>query len=423
MSDIKEIRTDVVVIGSGMAGMAATMFAISHGMDTVQVGITGEINFASGLLDVLGIHPVSTGIRWADPWEAIERLVHDEPHHPYAKMRIDRIQAAMTQCLDFLEQAGLPYRTNGRRNSKVVTPVGTVKTTYAVPRSMFAGVKAFQDRTPALLVGFTGLKGFSPRQIMETIGPAWPSLQRVKVAFPNSRGELFTEHAARFLDVAANRQALADLIKPHIGACRAVGLPAVLGIYRTQEVLADLETMLGVPVFEIPTMVPAITGLRLRETFEQRLTQLGVRAYYQQKVLEAEALPDGGFRFLVGNQDPELRVTAQKAILATGRFFGKGLRADRFGIHESIFNLPVDQPNERSRWHHRDLLHPGGHPINRAGVMVDAQFRPVKKNGDVIHTNLFAVGSILAHQDWVRQKCGSGLSIATAYGAVNAVAL
>ncbi|MEJ2156608.1 MAG: glycerol-3-phosphate dehydrogenase subunit GlpB [Desulfobacteraceae bacterium] len=422
MSDLKEIKTDLMVIGSGMAGMAAAMFAAGHGIDTVQVGISGEINFASGLLDVLGVHPVAKGTRWADPWEAIERLVHDEPLHPYAKLGIDRIQSAMDLCLDFLKQAGLSYQTSGRRNSKIVTPAGTVKTTYGVPRSMFAGIQALDNRTPTLLVGLSGLKGFSTRLIMETMGPSWPALERITVDLPNSTGELYAEHVARSMDLAANRRVLADLIKPGIGECRAVGLPAVLGIYRTNAALDDLETALGIPVFEIPTMVPAVTGLRLREAFEHRLAQLGVRAHYQQKVLETEALPDGRFQFLVGHQVPEARVLAKRAILATGRFFGKGLHADRLGIRESLFNLPVDQPDERSRWHHRDLLYPGGHPINRAGVMVDAQFRPINSNGDVIHSNLFAVGSILAHQDWIRQKCGSGLSIATAYGAVRTVA-
>ena len=421
MPDMKEIKTDLMVIGSGMAGMAAAMFAIGKGIDTVQVGVTGEINFASGLLDVLGVHPVSKGVRWANPWEAIEQLNHEEPMHPYSKFQVNDIQAAVAACLDFLDQAGLPYRTNGQRNSKIVTPVGTVKTTYAVPRSMFAGVKALENRTPTLLVGIAGLKGFSPRQIMETLGPMWPKLQRVRIDFPNNKGELFAEHAARTLDAAVNRPALVEMIKPHIGGSEAVGIPAILGLYRTREILAELEAELGVPVFEIPTMVPAITGLRLRETFEQRLTQLGVHTFYQKKVLEAEALADGRFRFFLGHDTPETKVTAEKAILATGRFFGKGLRASRTGLRESIFDLPVEQPDERSLWHHRDLLHPNGHPINRAGVRVDAQFRPVTADGDVIHSNLHAVGSILAHQDWVRQKCGSGLSIATAFGAVNAV--
>ncbi|MEJ2730435.1 MAG: hypothetical protein P8185_18365 [Deltaproteobacteria bacterium] len=34
---------------------------------------------------------------------------------------------------------------------------------------------------------------------------------------------------------------------------------------------------------------------------------------------------------------------------------------------------------------------------------------------------LFAVGSILAHQDWMRMKCGAGLAIASAYAAVNSL--
>ncbi len=420
MDNLKTIETDMMVIGSGMAGMAASLFAAQSGIDTVQVGITGEINFASGLIDLLGVHPVDKGTRLANPWEGIEQLVKDEPLHPYGLMTHAEIEAAMTQCLSFLDQVGLPYRSNGRSNSELVMPVGTVKTTYAVPHSMFAGVEALASQTPTLLVDFLGLKGFSARQILETIGTAWPALKMTRIAFPNAKGELYAEHAARTLEVAANRKALADAIEPHLGTAQAVGMPAVLGIYRTQEILADLQKQLAIPVFEVPTMVPAITGLRLREAFEQHLPKMGVRAFYQQKVLEAEVLSDGGFQFLVGNQMPEMRVRAQKTILASGRFFGKGLCANRARIRETIFNLPVDQPDERVLWHHKDLLHAQGHPINRAGVRVDAQFRPTDAAGSVIHDRLYAVGSILAHQDWVRQKCGSGLSIATAYGAVSA---
>ncbi len=416
---MKQIDTELMVIGSGMAGMAATLFAVRRGIDTVQVGITGEINFASGLLDVLGVHPIDKGVRWTDPWAAMEQLVRDEPRHPYAWMPVDQIRIAMDQCLAFLETAGQPYQTNGHRNSSVMTPAGTVKTTYGVPRSMFAGVTALAGKTPTLLVDFEGLKGFSARQILQTLGDTWPALKMVRVAFPLARGELVAEHAARALDVQGNRSSLADAVSPHIGDCRAVGLPAVLGVYRTTEIVADLERRLGVPVFEVPTMVPAVTGLRLREAFEQQLPRLGARAFYQQKVLEAEVLANGGFRFLVGHHEPEMMVRAKKTILASGRFFGKGLRAHRLGLRETIFDLPVQQPAERDMWHHKDLLTPNGHPINRAGLTVDAHFRPTDHGGGVIHDNLYAVGSILAHQDWMRQKCGSGLAVATAFGAVS----
>jgi glycerol-3-phosphate dehydrogenase subunit B len=411
-----------MVIGSGMAGMAATLFATRRNVDTVQVGVTGEINFASGLFDVLGVHPLDKGIRCADPWSGIEQLTIDEPRHPYTRLPVDRIRQSVEICLEFLESAGLPYTTNGHRNSRIVTPAGTIKTTYAVPKSMAAGVAALADQTPTLLVDLFGLKGFSARQIIETLGPRWPGLQCVRIKFPGTSGELYTEHAARALDMRETRRQLAAAIAPHMGSARAVGVPAVLGIYRTMEILADLERSLKVPVFEIPTMVPAITGLRLREAFEQRLPQMGVRTYYQQQVLEAQVMPDNTFEFLVGSEAPDLKVKARGAILASGRFFGKGLRADRRRIRETIFDLPVSQPKERTLWHHKDLLHPQGHLINRAGLDIDDGFRPVDADNHPIHRNLYAVGSILAHQDWIRQKCGSGLSIATAYGAVNAFA-
>lgn len=422
VNGLKTIACDLMVVGSGMAGMAAALFAARSKVDTVQVGVTGQINFASGLLDLLGIHPLDKGVRRADPWLGIERLVRDEPQHPYARLTLDQIRQAMAVCLEFLDEAGLPYATKGRRNCQVVTPTGTVKTTYAVPRSMAAGVTALKNQTPTLLVDFAGLKGYSARQIVESLGPRWPELHCARIEFPGATGELYTEHAARALDRGETRRQLAARIVPHIGSVQAVGLPAVLGIYRSMDVLDDLQHLLKLPVFEIPTMVPAVTGLRLRETFEQRLPRLGVRAYYQQKVLEARVLPDNTFRFLVGAQKPEIRINARGAILASGRFFGKGLRADRFRIRETIFDLPVAQPGERALWHHNDLLHAQGHPINRAGLNIDDRFRPVDADEGVIHPNLYAAGSILAHQDWIRQKCGSGLSIATAFGAVHAFA-
>ena len=421
MEAIKDIQAELMVIGSGMAGMAASLFAARRGIQTVQVGVAGEINFASGLLDVLGIHPLEKGFRRSDPWAGIKQLVRDEPLHPYSLLGIEQIREAMDTCLAFLEQAGLPYRSNGRYNTNILTPVGTIKTTYAVPVSMYAGAEALAARKPTLLVDFAGLKGFSARQITETLGQLWPGLRSGRITWPNTGGELYTEHMARHLDAPGNRRKLADAIQPHLGKAQAVGLPAILGIYRTREIITDLESALGVPVFEIPTMVPAVTGLRLREAFEQLLSRMGVRAFYQQRVLETQVMPSGEFVFLVGGQIPELRVRTSAAVLASGRFFGKGLRADRTRIRETIFDLPVDQPAERSLWHQKELFAPEGHLINRAGLAVDKSFRPVDDKGKVVHEHLHAAGSILAHQDWMRQKCGSGLAIATAFGAVNSM--
>ena len=65
------IEKELVVIGTGMAGMAATLFAVHKGIDTAQVGIMGQINFASGLIDLMGVYPVAESRTWSDPWAAI----------------------------------------------------------------------------------------------------------------------------------------------------------------------------------------------------------------------------------------------------------------------------------------------------------------------------------------------------------------
>ena len=113
-------------------------------------------------------------------------------------------------------------------------------------------------------------------------------------------------------------------------------------------------------------------------------------------------------------------IESQGIILASGRFLGMGLHAGRKKISETIFDLPVTQPDERSQWHQKDFFDPNGHQINQAGIEIDASFRPLGEAGQPAFENLFAAGSILAHQDWMRQKCGTGLAIASAYAAVKA---
>jgi glycerol-3-phosphate dehydrogenase subunit B len=91
-------------------------------------------------------------------------------------------------------------------------------------------------------------------------------------------------------------------------------------------------------------------------------------------------------------------------------------------VRESLLDLPVQQPASREDWHERDFLAPAGHAINRAGLRTDEAWRPLAGGGKPAWKNLFAIGSILADQDWMREKCGSGLAIATAWAAVDVIA-
>ncbi|MBI5896518.1 MAG: FAD-binding protein, partial [Desulfobacterales bacterium] len=164
-SKVNQISCDLIIIGTGMAGMAAALFAARQGLDAVQVGITGELGFASGPLDLLGVHPVAEGRILEDPWQGIAALGRDEPLHPFAKLELGVIRQAMNAFLDFLKTGGYPHTTLGQRNMTLITAAGTRKPTYAVPHTMQHGPAALARQVSCLLVGFEGLKGFSARQI------------------------------------------------------------------------------------------------------------------------------------------------------------------------------------------------------------------------------------------------------------------
>ncbi len=412
---------DLMIIGSGIAGMAASLFSVNRKLSTVQAGSAGGTLFTSGVLDLLAVYPVEEKRLWSDPWKAIAALRADGSRHPYSRISDDDISSSFEEVVSFLNTTGMKFRYEKHRNLQLVTSMGTIKYTYCVPESMWAGVEAYEKKAPCLIVGFEGLKEFSGRQAAETLAAEWPGLRSTRVVFPDTFGlnEVHAVHLAQALELSDTREELAGLIKPEILDAEFVGLPAVLGIKKTPLILEHLQKLLGVPIFEIPMMPASVPGFRLKETFDSSLPQKGLLRLIDKRVESVSRTTDGNFLLNIGGPEEDQFIRARGIILATGRFMGKGLLSDRKRIYEPLFDLPLYQPEGRVSWHHEQFLDPAGHPINSAGIEVDDSFRPIDASGKVIQENLFAAGSILAHQDWIRMKCGSGLAIATAYSAVH----
>ena len=423
MTDSETKKYDICIIGAGLAGLAATTFAANRGLSCAQSGLTGEINFSSGCFDLLGVHPIGEKNILSDPWAGIDALVRDIPDHPYARLPKENIQAAFGELLPFLKETGLTYHRQMNHNSTILTSLGTTKRTYCVPHTMWNGVAALKDKPSCLILDIRGLKGFSARQIAAALQNDWPDLRTGRISFPgmDHLNEVYMEHMANSLILNENREKFAQAVRPHIKNAQIVGLPAILGLYRTHEVVSDLEKLIGVPLFEIPTIPPSVPGLRLKETFERGLRAKGVQYFSQNRVLAVRAEGERHFELDIGRNTTESTVQSRGIILASGRFIGGGLYADRQRIKETIFDLPVYQPNNRAEWHRRDMLDPRGHPVNRAGLEIDDSFRPLSSSHRPAFRTLFAAGSILAHNDWKRMKCGAGLAIASAFGAIKSV--
>lgn len=418
------IECQLAVIGSGMAGMAAAVFASEKGITTVQTGDTAELSFASGALDLLGTFPVESATTVTNPWDALKTLSKENPRHPYARLNRETMEAAFAGFLDFFQQAGLSYSCKGDQNLTILTPVGTQKTTFCVPTAMEAGTHAFSEPHPVLLVDIEGLKGFSARQMAQTLSTTTRTpVRTATISFPGKEmaGELNCERMAWDLEMGGCLAALADTLRPLLQDAKVIGLPAILGIYQPETVRKKLVGLLGVPVFEIPTLSPSVTGLRMKEAYEKGIRDRVLRFFSQTRARNIRRDGDGRFVFRVETGARAYEIRADALLMATGRFFGKGLYAEEGRIHESLFDLPIAQPDLRKDWFATDFFDRKGHAVNRAGIETDDQFRPTDPAGVPIHPNLFAAGSVLAHQDWKREKSGAGIAITTAYAAVAAV--
>lgn len=417
-------RVDVLIIGGGLAGLAAARRAHGGGKSVAVVTESpGSLPYTSGALDLLSVYPTETKRYRDHPWEALAELIEREPDHPYARVGIGPVREAWNDFLDYLVASPLAYQHLGDRNQAIVTPAGTLKPTFALPATLASNAVAWAQHRPTAIVGFEGLPDFSPEQVVGNLRPRWPGLRAIRLPTSQLLGEErrpTTAVLAAEFERAEFRRRFCELVAPELDAAQFVGLPSVLGYARATENCLDLAHQLGVGVFEIPLLSPSHPGMRLAELLKADLWRAGVTVWQGAPI---DRVDDDGRRIRAvwrrGRTRPQ-RLEADAFLLATGRFFGGGLEATPRGVRECVVGLPIDVPFSRDDWHMGTFLGAPGHPINRVGVQVDPSLRPLDAGGRPRFDNLFAAGALLAGHDWVREKSGAGISVTTGYAAIDA---
>ncbi|MDE7407646.1 MAG: anaerobic glycerol-3-phosphate dehydrogenase subunit B, partial [Muribaculaceae bacterium] len=101
---------------------------------------------------------------------------------------------------------------------------------------------------------------------------------------------------------------------------------------------------------------------------------------------------------------------ADNFIIATGSFFGHGLKALPQTVVEPVFGLDVDCKQDRAEWFERNLY--ADQPYMSFGVKTDAKFHAMR--GGRVVNNLYAVGSILGGCNALKEGSGAGVAILSA---------
>jgi glycerol-3-phosphate dehydrogenase len=409
---------DVLVIGAGLAGLTAAWRAADAGLRTrlISKGLS-SLFWSSGCIDVLGYYPGIDKKPVESPGESIQQLIKEAPDHPYAIAGIESIEEAIDNFQKLCSDSGYPLKGSLDKNWLLPTAVGAGRPTCLAPETMTAG--DLRSHAPILLVGFERFPDFFPKLAADNLSPYDIHIETATVDPPSLRDRRFI--SARILAAAFEledfREEFAGSIRPHLVGRRRqrIGLPAFLGISNPIKVWQDLQARLGCPVFEIPTLPPSMGGLRLHNILTAAVQAAGGRFYDGMEAVEAEISE----RLTAVHSEAAARRKVHKAenyILATGGILGGGINTTYDGqVFETLFNIPVNASRERQDWFGRKFIAGEGHPIYRAGMAVNMEFKPVDINGKVLFNNLHAAGSCLANFDPLRERSLEGTALVTGW--------
>ncbi len=414
------IEDDVLVIGGGLAGLTA---ALSAAEQTDRVRLISykqsTLRHASGLIDILGYTP--GGDLVADPFDALADL---PTGHPYTHVGADGIRDGLAL---FDEATGDSYLGDHTdTNALVPTNGGTVKPTARYPKATAPGLASAPGDT--LFVGFDALPDFDGPLTADHLEAAGVPFETrgVTISFPgNLKDDAKVTRYAKILDQDSlvdtgsgvgdtpGREALADVVKPHLEGESRIGFPPVLGDEHADAVRADLENSLGVEVFEVPSGPPSLPGMRLEDMLFDALEEAGVRVTTGIPVIDHNAENGSVDTVTVDRKGQPVPYRADQYVLATGGLVGKGVKSSREGVFEPIFDCHVAHDEDRYEWFVDDVF--GDQPYAKFGVAVDNELRPLDADDAVEFSNLRAAGAVLSGYDLGGEKSGSGVSIATGY--------
>jgi glycerol-3-phosphate dehydrogenase subunit B len=393
-------RHDVIVVGTGLAGLvAATRLAEGGARVLVLAKGVGATHLSPCTIDVLGYAPDAVD----RPGEALGRLAAE---HPYSIVGRDAVEAAIAWWLE-----AMPYVGGLDENLRLPTAVGALKPSALVPETMAAGA----GTDPVCVVGLRALKDFHAPLLADNLTRAGVDARAVELDLrPEKRVDANSLGFARAFDDPSFRADVIGALSTRLGAGERVAFPAVLGITQPGVVWGELQERLGHPVFEVPTLPPSVPGMRVFATLRERLRRAGGRVVLNAVVIGAHRAGDRvtSLRARVGLR--EVAYDADWVVVATGGFASGGLELDsHWQAREVALGLPVSGVPAGERFR-ADYF--GEHPMGRAGVAVDQRLRPAGLE------NVLVAGATLAGAEPWREKSGDGISLTTGHRAADLIA-
>ena len=446
-----DLTADVLVVGGGMAGLVAGTLAARSGLHTILItrghGATAN---SSGAIDILGYLPMA-GTPTASPAEGLYGITSLYPFHPYSLLGIDpegpaidqkrvtdRVTAAVNWFVAEMSNTIAPYIGSLDKTLWPLSPVGTSKPTALLQATMNMEGMYEASEAVVLFVGIRGLPDFhsamTAKAFLESRQTAGEGPRRV-VNYTIDASSLGMTHEITPMVLAKlfDRDGVGKIASLLSAQAESTGvthivLPPILGLYNALSNLKQLETSLGVSVFELLGTPPSVPGTRLQLALEKLFIDSGGELFRGHEAISGRFEGDRLKTMHVRTPTRTLDIEANAFILSTGKFVGGGIKGTGEGLRESVLGLQVFDAHRMAvdsirpqRLTERVSINERGHRLFGCGVGVDEILHPLDLDGKRYAENLFCAGAILAGHNWPLEKSGLGVALVTGHAAGNAV--
>lgn len=431
------IKTDVLIIGGGLAGFSAALSAVHGGAEVLLCeGNGGASIMHSGVFDTdfdpARINDISVP-DMTSMGRNLELLSVTSPGHPYSVMGGRNAEPMLRESMEnfrgCLDGAGLEISGDPHDRMLLISSMGTVRRVRFALGTIATGMVRDPAEMRIVFVGIAGMPLFNARYaaasaesaIKRATGVKAGAISHVTVELPgcDDFNNITHMQIAEGLDDSERAAGFANNVAEAIsgGQFTHAFFPAVLGFREFGKVIQMLEEKLGVSVAELASVPPSVPGARMAEAAGASLSGMGV------KIIRGKTVGYYSTNGVLNSIDIETKhdgvvaVETSAVVLATGRFIGGGLRHDEF-LRETIFDLPVfidGRPVKEEDAPMKFLAAKIGarQPLFEAGVKVNNALRPCGAGGELLYENLFCAGSIIGGYDAQRGGCGSGVALVT----------
>jgi glycerol-3-phosphate dehydrogenase len=422
-----KIEEDLLVVGAGLAGLSVAWQASQRGRRVRVIAKGwGSLYWHAGCIDVLGYSETDPDLPIELPIVAAGALIENHPQHPYGLAGVENLRASLEAFQELCKNSDYPLHQSldpkgELRNWLLPTALGAARPTCLAPETMIAG--DLRNPDPMLIISFAPFLDFYPELTADNLSLQGIPAQGLTIEIPElSKNRQITGRVlAEAFDKTEFRDQVAEAIKAQAGAIlqrvKRLGLPAVLGLAHPLEATKHLEELLGLPVFEIPTLPASIPGIRLHKILVRAIEKAGGRVFDGLQATSSEAGKDGRLSLVWSEAAARRKLhRAQNFVLATGGLLGGGLKAHHGGwLEEVVFGLNIPAPQNHAAWFNRQFLGKDPHPIYTTGINVNQRFQPIDLEGKPLYTNLYAAGAILASGDFLRERSLDGISLVSGY--------